>query len=94
MSHLIKETEVNITQMSDSVSSVDAQVKMSVDTQKSLADSFTSITEAVSGIKTQYENTNEDIHAIASVITGLTHTTNQVSISSDSLLRIVHELHD
>ena len=94
VSHLIKETEVNITKMSDSVSSVDAQVKMSVDTQKSLADSFTSITEAVSGIKTQYENTNEDIHAIASVITGLTHTTNQVSTSSDSLLRIVHELHD
>ena len=94
VSHLIKETEVNITQMSDSVSSVDTQVKMSVDTQKSLADSFTSITEAVSGIKTQYENTNEDIHAIASVITGLTHTTNQVSTSSDSLLRIVHELHD
>ena len=94
VSHLIKETEINITQMSDSVSSVDAQVKMSVDTQKSLADSFTSITEAVSGIKTQYENTNEDIHAIASVITGLTRTTNQVSTSSDSLLRIVHELHD
>ncbi|MCH7323539.1 globin-coupled sensor protein [Solibacillus sp. MA9] len=94
VSHLIKETEVNISQMSDSVSSVDEQVKMSVDTQKSLADSFTSITEAVSGIKTQYENTNEDIHSITSVITGLTHTTNLVSTSSDSLLHIVHELHD
>ena len=67
---------------------------MSVDTQKSLADSFTSITEAVSGIKRQYENTNEDIHAISSVITGLTQTTSLVSSSSDSLLRIVHELHD
>ncbi|MGN7477672.1 globin-coupled sensor protein [Solibacillus silvestris] len=93
VSHLIKETELNITQMSHSVSSVDEQVKMSVDTQKSLADSFTSITEAVSGIKMQYENTNEDIHAISSVITGLTQTTNLVSTSSDSLLRIVHELH-
>ena len=94
VSHLIKETEINISQMSDSVSSVDEQVKMSVATQKSLADSFTSITQAVSGIKAQYENTNEDIHAITSVITGLTHTTNLVSTSSDSLLRIVHELHD
>lgn len=94
VSHLIKDTEVNISQMSDSVSSVDEQVKMSVDTQKSLADSFTSIIEAVSGIKKQYENTNEDIHSITSVITGLTNTTDLVSTSSDSLLRIVHELHD
>ena len=94
VSHLIKETELSISQMSDSVSSVDEQVKMSVDTQKNLADSFTSITEAVHGIKTQYENTNEDIHAISSVITGLTHTTNNVLTSSDSLLHIVQELHD
>lgn len=94
VSHLIKETEINITQMSDSVASVDEQVKMGVDTQKSLADSFTSIAEAVSGIKTQYENTNEDIHTITSVITGLMHTSSLVSTSSDSLLRIVHELHD
>lgn len=94
VSHLIKETELNIHQMSDSVASVDEQVKMSVETQKSLSDSFTSITEAVSGIKTQYENTNEDIHTISSVITGLTHTTSLISTSSDSLLRIVHELHD
>lgn len=94
VSHLIKETELSISQMAHSVSSVDEQVKMSVDTQKSLADSFTSITEAVSGIKRQYENTNEDIHAISSVITGLTQTTSLVSSSSDSLLRIVHELHD
>lgn len=94
VSHLIKETELSISQMSDSVSSVNEQVKMSVDTQKNLADSFTSITEAVHGIKTQYENTNEDIHAISSVITGLTHTTNNVLTSSDSLLHIVQELHD
>ncbi|MER2029337.1 MAG: globin-coupled sensor protein [Solibacillus sp.] len=94
VSHLIKETELSISQMSDSVSSVDEQVKMSVDTQKNLADSFTSITEAVHGIKTQYENTNEDIHAISSVITGLTHTSNNVLTSSDSLLHIVQELHD
>ncbi|MBD8038045.1 globin-coupled sensor protein [Solibacillus sp. A46] len=94
VSQLIKETELSITQMSHSVSSVDEQVKMSVDTQKNLADSFTSITEAVSGIKKKYENTNEDIHTISSVITGLTHTTNLVSTSSDSLLRIVHELNN
>lgn len=94
VSHLIKETELNIEQMSVSVASVDEQVKMSVNTQKNLADSFTSITEAVSGIKTQYENTNEDIHTISSVITALTDTTGLVSTSSDSLLRIVHELHD
>lgn len=94
VSHLIKETEVNIGQMSDSVTSVDEQVKMSVQTQKSLADSFTSITEAVSGIKKQYENTNDDIQTISSVITGLTETTGLVTTSSDSLLRIVHELHD
>ena len=94
VSHLIKETELSISQMSDSVSSVDEQVKMSVDTQKNLADSFTSIIEAVHGIKTQYENTNEDIHAISSVITGLTHTSNNVLTSSDSLLHIVQELHD
>ncbi|WP_339214538.1 globin-coupled sensor protein [Solibacillus sp. FSL W8-0372] len=94
VSQLIKETELSITQMSHSVSSVDEQVKMSVDTQKNLTDSFTSITEAVSGIKKKYENTNEDIHTISSVITGLTHTTNLVSTSSDSLLRIVHELNN
>ncbi|MEK5078621.1 globin-coupled sensor protein [Solibacillus sp. FSL W7-1436] len=94
VSHLIKETELSISQMSVSVTSVDEQVKMSVDTQKNLADSFTSITEAVHGIKVQYENTNEDIHAISSVITGLTHTSNNVLTSSDSLLRIVQELHD
>lgn len=94
VSHLIKETELSISQMSDSVSSVDEQVKISVETQKSLADSFTSITEAVHGIKTQYENTNEDIHAISSVITGLTHTTNNVMTSSDSLLHIVREFHN
>ena len=94
VSHLIKETELNIGQMSNSVASVDEQVRMSVDTQKNLADSFTSITEAVSGIKTQYENTNEDVHTISYVITALTDTTGLVSTSSDSLLRIVDELHD
>ncbi|MEK4427521.1 globin-coupled sensor protein [Solibacillus sp. FSL K6-1523] len=94
VSHLIQETEVNIEQMSTSVTSVDEQIKMSVETQKSLADSFTSITEAVSGIKSKYEDTTEDIQSISTVITGLTQTATLVSTSSDSLLRIVHELHD
>ncbi|MEG0383378.1 MAG: globin-coupled sensor protein [Solibacillus sp.] len=94
VSHLIHETESNIEQMSTSVTSVDEQIKMSVETQKSLSDSFTSITEAVSGIRSKYEETTEDIQSISTVITGLTQTTTLVSTSSDSLLRIVHELHD
>lgn len=94
VSHLIQETETNIEQMSTSVTSVDEQIKMSVETQKSLTDSFTSITEAVSGIKSKYEETTEDIQSISTVISGLTQTTTLVSTSSDSLLRIVHELHD
>ncbi|MEG0472227.1 MAG: globin-coupled sensor protein [Solibacillus sp.] len=94
VSHLIQETELNIEQMSTSVSSVDEQIKMSVETQRSLADSFTSITEAVSGIKSKYEDTTEDIQSISTVITGLTQTATLVSTSSESLLRIVHELHE
>ena len=94
VSHLIKETETNIGHMADSVNSVDSQVKMSVETQQSLADSFTSIAEAVSGIKAQYVNTSEDIQTISNVITELTQAATLVSSSSDSLLRVVHELHD
>lgn len=94
VAHLIHETETNIEQMSTSVTTVDEQIKMSVETQKSLTDSFTSITEAVSGIRSKYEDTTEDIQSISSVISGLTQTTTLVITSSDSLLRIVHELHD
>lgn len=94
VSHLIQETETNIERMSTSVTTVDEQIKMSVETQKSLTDSFTSIAEAVSGIRSKYEDTTEDIQSISTVISGLTQTTTLVSTSSDSLLRIVHELHD
>lgn len=94
VSHLIKETENNIVSMADSVNSVDTQVKMSVETQQSLADSFTSIAEAVSGIKQQYMSTTEDIQTISNVITELTDAAMHVSSSSDSLLRVVHELND
>lgn len=94
VSHLIKETENNIVSMADSVNSVDTQVKMSVETQQSLADSFTSIAEAVSGIKQQYMSTTEDIQTISNVLTELTDAAMLVSSSSDSLLRVVHELND
>ena len=94
VSHLIKETEDNIVSMADSVNSVDTQVTMSVETQKSLADSFTSIAEAVSGIKQQYMSTTDDIQTISNVITELTDASMLVSSSSDSLLRVVHELND
>ena len=80
--------------MADSVNSVDTQVKMSVETQQSLADSFTSIAEAVSGIKQQYMSTTEDIQTISNVLTELTDAAMLVSSSSDSLLRVVHELND
>ena len=92
VSHLIKETENNIASMSSSVSSVDDQVHKSVSTQKSLADSFTSIAEAVSGIKTQYIETTDDIQTICNVITELSHASKQISDSSDSLIVIINEL--
>ena len=94
VSHLIKETESNIGQMANSVNVVDSQIKLSVETQQSLNESFNHIAEAVSGIKMQYVNTSEDIQTISSVITELSKTATLVSNSSDSLLRVVHELHD
>lgn len=51
--------------MADSVSSVDSQVKVSVDTQYELTASFTAIAEAVSGIRTQYMSTSREIGAIS-----------------------------
>ena len=80
--------------METSVNSVDTQIKYSVDTQQSLVESFNSIATAVSGIKIEYEKTTEDIQTISHVITELTGSTSLVSSSADSLLQVVHELHD
>ena len=92
VSFLIKETENNIMQMATSVTSVDDQVQMTVETQQNLAESFNSIAEAVSGIKEQYISTAEDIHLISDLITELTAGATVVASSSDSLLNVVIEL--
>ncbi|MER1987826.1 MAG: globin-coupled sensor protein [Solibacillus sp.] len=94
VSGLIQETETNITKMATSVHGVDLQIKLSVDTQQSLVDSFNSIAEAVSGIKVEYEKTTDDIQTISNVINELTLATSLVSNSSDKLLKVVHELSD
>ncbi len=94
VSLLIKETENNIMQMATSVTSVDNQVQMTVETQQNLAESLTSIAEAVSGIKAQYISTAEDIHLISDLITELTEGVTVVASSSDSLLNVVIELND
>ena len=92
VSVLIKETENNIVSMANSVSSVDSQVKISVNTQHELTDSFNAIAEAVSGIRTQYMNTSEDIRTISNLITELPQGANLVSSSSDQLIAVVNEL--
>ncbi len=92
VSILIQETESNIIGMADSVNSVDAQVKISVDTQQALTASFTAIAEAVSGIRTQYMSTSREIGTISRLITELSDGAGLVSSSSDRLISIVHEL--
>lgn len=92
VSVLIKETENNIVSMASSVNSVDSQVKISVNTQHELTDSFNAIAEAVSGIRSQYMNTSGDIHKISNLITELSHGANLVSSSSDRLIAVVNEL--
>lgn len=92
VSHLIRETESNIAGMADSVNSVDTQIQKSVDTQESISHSFTSIAEAVSGIKEQYMHTNEDIAQISGLITELTTGAELVATSSDSLVDAIHDL--
>ncbi|MDI7743252.1 globin-coupled sensor protein [Lysinibacillus fusiformis] len=92
VSHLIHETETNISHMTTSVNNVDEQVQRSVQTQESLEESFNSIAKAVSGIKQQYTNTTTDITEISKLIRELTDSASQVSSSSDSLLNVVHEL--
>lgn len=92
VSVLITETENNITGMSQSVDSVDSQVKRSVTTQQALAESFQDIVEAVCGIRTQYLNTAEDIKTISDSITHLTDAASSISKSSDYLIASVNEL--
>ncbi|MFF5996355.1 globin-coupled sensor protein [Lysinibacillus sp. KU-BSD001] len=92
VSILIKETENNIVSMADAVNSVDSQVKVSVETQHELTESFSAIAEAVSGIRTQYMSTSEDIQNISNYITELSQGANHVSSSSDQLIAVVTEL--
>lgn len=92
VSILIQETESNIISMADSVNRVDAQVKVSVDTQHELTASFNAIAGAVSGIRTQYMSTSRDIGTIAKLIMELSDGAGLVSSSSDQLIGIVHEL--
>ncbi|WP_431028466.1 globin-coupled sensor protein [Lysinibacillus sp. LZ02] len=92
VSILIKETENNIVSMADAVNSVDSQVKVSVETQHELTESFSAIAEAVSGIRTQYMSTSEDIQTISNYITELSQGANHVSSSSDQLIAVVNEL--
>lgn len=92
VSHLIKETESNITTMSNSVINVDQKIQHSVDTQNSLSKSFNDIADAVSGIQQQYVNTSRDISAISNLITELSQGATLVSSSSDSLINVVNEL--
>lgn len=92
VSFLIQETESNISSMADSVSSVDSQVKVSVNTQHELTASFSAIAEAVSGIRTQYMSTSREIGTISKLITELADGAGLVSTSSDQLIGIVHEL--
>lgn len=92
VSILIQETESNISSMADSVSSVDSQVKVSVNTQHELTASFSAIAEAVSGIRTQYMSTSREIGTISKLITELADGAGLVSTSSDQLIGIVHEL--
>lgn len=91
---LITETENNINGMSQSVDSVDSQVKLSVTTQQVLADSFNDIVQALCGIRTQYLNTSEDIKTISDSITPLTDAASSISKSSDFLVASVNELKD
>ncbi|MGY4798036.1 methyl-accepting chemotaxis protein [Lysinibacillus fusiformis] len=92
VSHLIKETESNITTMANSVVNVDQKIQHSVNTQESLSKSFNDIADAVSGIQQQYVNTSRDISAISNLITELSQGATLVSSSSDSLINVVNEL--
>ncbi|WP_439957596.1 methyl-accepting chemotaxis protein [Lysinibacillus sphaericus] len=92
VSHLIKETESNISTMANSVINVDQKIQHSVNTQENLSKSFNDIADAVSGIQQQYVHTSRDISAISNLITELSQGATLVSSSSDSLINVVNEL--
>ena len=92
VSTLIQETETSIETMAKAVTNVDEQMKASVDTQHSIEQSFSSIIEAVSGIKDQYISTSEDIHSISSLINEISQATSQVAQSSNKLVNVANEL--
>lgn len=94
VSFLIKETESSIATMATSVSGVDQQIQMSVDTQNMLSQSFNAIAEGVTGIQRQYIHTAKDIASISQLITDLSNGATHVASSSDSLIEFVSKLTD
>ncbi|WP_369792357.1 methyl-accepting chemotaxis protein [Lysinibacillus sp. BF-4] len=92
VSHLINDTESNISSMASSVTNVDAQIHQSVATQTRLSESFGAITTAVSGIQSQYLNTSQDISKISLLITDMSQAAGLVSTSSDALIDVVGQL--
>lgn len=92
VSHLINDTENNITSMANSVTNVDSQIHQSVETQTRLSESFGAITTAVSGIQAQYLNTSQDISKISLLITDMSQAASLVSTSSDALIDVVSQL--
>lgn len=92
VSHLINDTESNISSMANSVTNVDAQIHQSVATQTRLSESFGAITTAVSGIQSQYLSTSQDISKISLLITDMSQAASLVSTSSDALIDVVGHL--
>lgn len=92
VSTLIKEMEANISDMTSSVNNVDEQVKLSVETQGNLAESFEQIAKKVSEIRNQYASTFKDIEQISNNISNLVESTNLIAKSSDTLIKVVHDI--
>ncbi|MFC5559553.1 methyl-accepting chemotaxis protein [Ureibacillus thermophilus] len=92
VSTLIKEMEANISDMTSSVNNVDEQVKLSVETQGNLAESFEQIAKKVSEIRNQYGSTFKDIEQISNNISHLVESTNLIAKSSDALIEVVHDI--
>ncbi|WP_325166706.1 globin-coupled sensor protein [Viridibacillus soli] len=92
VSHLIKDTENNIGNMSVSVKEVDVQISKGVEMQSDLSQSFNIIAEAVAGIKEKNENTTRDITSISHLLDDLSQGAAQVSASSDQLIDITSQL--
>lgn len=92
VSGLINEMENSITDMTSSANSVDEQVKLSVQSQGHLAESFELIAKKVSDIREQYSSTTKDIEQITNYISNLAENSTLISTSSDSLIKVVHDL--